>query len=153
MADRHRRFLEEVTLLISEPERDAFLALTQPHQRDRFMQRFWQVRDPFPQTARNEFKDRWESNAELARARFADLSDPRAQVVLFFGEETRTLRTTCSDVVLPVEIWYFDGAERRRRVHRGVPPPGRRRRPVEPASRIEGSGARRSSTCSTTAST
>ncbi len=73
--------------------------------------RFWQVRDPFPQTARNEFKDRWEANAEVARARFADLSDPRAQVVLFFGEETRTLRTTCSDVMLPVDIWYFDGGE------------------------------------------
>jgi VWFA-related protein len=111
MADRHRRFLEEVTLLISDPERDTFLALTQPHQRDRFMQRFWQVRDPFPQTARNEFKDRWEANAEVARARFADLSDPRAQVVLFFGEETRTLRTTCSDVLLPVDIWYFGGAD------------------------------------------
>ncbi len=31
--------------------------------------------------------------------------------MLFFGEESRTLRTTCSDVLLPVDIWYFDGAE------------------------------------------
>jgi VWFA-related protein len=106
--ERHRRFLEEVTLLISPMERDAFLALNQPHQRDRFVQRFWQVRDPFPQTARNEFRDRWEANAELARARFTDLSDPRAQVILFFGPESRTLRTTCSDLLESIEIWYFE---------------------------------------------
>jgi VWFA-related protein len=110
LAERHRRFLEEVTLLISAPERDAFIALSQPHQRDRFVQQFWKARDPFPQTARNEFRDQWEANAELARSRFDDLSDPRAQVLLFFGEESRTLRTTCSDIMESVEIWYFDGA-------------------------------------------
>jgi len=110
LADRHRRFLEEVTLLMGELERDAFLGLEQAHQRDRFVERFWRARDPFPKTGRNEFRDRWEANAELARARFADLSDPRAQVVLFFGEEARTLRSTCSDVLTSIEIWFFDGA-------------------------------------------
>ncbi|HVR30912.1 MAG TPA: VWA domain-containing protein [Thermoanaerobaculia bacterium] len=111
LLERHQRFLEEVSLLVSEPERRAFLELTQPHQRDRFIQRFWQARDPFPQTARNEFRDRWEANAELARARFVDLSDPRAQVILFFGEESRTLRSTCSELLTPIEIWFFDGVE------------------------------------------
>jgi Ca-activated chloride channel family protein len=110
LAERHQRFLEQVTLLISEPERDAFLALTQPHQRDRFMQRFWLARDPFPQTGANEFREQWEANAEVARARFADLSDPRAQVILFFGEESRTLRSTCSEVLGAIEIWFFEGA-------------------------------------------
>jgi VWFA-related protein len=111
LTERHRRFLEEVTLLISDLERDAFLAVKQAHQRDRFVQRFWQVRDPFPQTGRNEFRDRWEANAEVARARYEHLSDPRAQVVLFFGEEGRTLRTTCSDILTTLEIWYFDGGD------------------------------------------
>ena len=77
MADRHRRFLEEVTLLISDPERETFLALTQPHQRDRFMQRFWQVRDP-PADRATSSRARWEANAEVARARFVDLRSARA---------------------------------------------------------------------------
>ncbi|MEE2776604.1 MAG: VWA domain-containing protein [Acidobacteriota bacterium] len=105
---RHRAFLEEVTLLIGEPEREAFLGLREGYQRDRFLDRFWQVRDPFPQTARNEFRDRWEANAEAAGARFDDLSDHRAQMILFFGEESRSFRALCSDVLEPIEFWVFD---------------------------------------------
>ncbi|MDX1385274.1 MAG: GWxTD domain-containing protein, partial [Thermoanaerobaculia bacterium] len=108
LPERHRHFLEEVTLLITDAEREVFVGLGQDHQRDRFISRFWQVRDPFPQTERNEFRDTWELNAELARARFGDLSDYRAQMILFFGEESRTFRTTCSQVLRPLEIWYFD---------------------------------------------
>ena len=33
---------------------------SQMPQRDAFIRRFWGVRDPFPQTARNEFQERWE---------------------------------------------------------------------------------------------
>ena len=108
LAERHEEFLEAVALLIADEEREAFLELGQEHQRDRFIKRFWQVRDPFPQTARNEFRDNWEENRELAKLRFDDLSDPRAQMILFFGEEKRSFRTTCSETLRPLEIWYFD---------------------------------------------
>jgi VWFA-related protein len=112
LSPRHEEFLEEVTLLITEIEREAFLAQSQDHQRDRFVDRFWRARDPFPQSARNEFRDVWNENAESARARFGDLSDHRAQMILFFGEEKRTFRSTCSELLAPIEIWYFGGFER-----------------------------------------
>ena len=82
---RHRVFLEEVDGLIGDEERSAFLGLSRNYQRDRFVDRFWRVRDPYPQTPRNEFRDRWEANAEIAHSRFEDLSDPRAQMILFFA--------------------------------------------------------------------
>lgn len=105
---RHRLFLEEVDGLLGDEERSAFLGLSRNYQRDRFIDRFWRVRDPYPQTPRNEFRDRWEANAEIAHSRFEDLSDPRAQMILFFGPEKRSFRTVCSDLLAPLEIWYFD---------------------------------------------
>ncbi|MBV8200206.1 MAG: hypothetical protein JOZ15_06245, partial [Acidobacteria bacterium] len=43
---KYRTFLEEVAPLISEHERAVFLSLTRDYQRDDFIQRFWDVRDP-----------------------------------------------------------------------------------------------------------
>ena len=108
LAQRHRRFLEEVDLLIGAEERQAFLSLSQDYQRDRFLRRFWRVRDPFPRTPRNEFRDLWEENAKVARLRFDDLSDVRAQMILFFGPEKRSFRVSCTDLLQPLDIWYFD---------------------------------------------
>src|SRR6185295_1069850 len=42
LAPRHQRWLEDVALLISEPERQGFVSLKQDYQRDAFIRRFWQ---------------------------------------------------------------------------------------------------------------
>src|SRR6202521_4422119 len=60
LAPKYRAWLEEVAPLISERERQVFLSLTRDYQRDDFIQRFWDVRDPFPETPRNELRDAWE---------------------------------------------------------------------------------------------
>src|ERR1041384_1068192 len=83
---RYRTWLEDVALLISPKEKAVFLALKKDYQRDTFMRRFWEVRDPFPQTPQNELKVRWEQRAEVARARFGNLTDDRARMILFNGE-------------------------------------------------------------------
>jgi hypothetical protein len=46
------------------------------------MRRFWEVRDPFPQTPQNELKDRWEQRIAIARARFGGITDDRARMLL-----------------------------------------------------------------------
>ena len=43
-------------MLITQAERDAFLALGKDYQRQAFIDAFWHARDPYPQTARNEFR-------------------------------------------------------------------------------------------------
>ena len=40
------------------------------YQKRLFINRFWQVRDPFPDTPENEFRDAWERRVELAHERF-----------------------------------------------------------------------------------
>jgi Ca-activated chloride channel homolog len=111
LAARYGTWLEDVALLISPQERTAFLTLGKDYQRDAFIRRFWEVRDPFPQTGRNEFKERWETRAEAARQRFGNLTDDRARMILYNGEPAHILQARC-EVLLPLEIWDYPGTER-----------------------------------------
>ncbi len=108
---RFATWLEDVALLIGPKEREAFLALGKDYQRDAFIRRFWQVRDPFPQTPRNELQERWEKRVEVARERFGNLTDDRARMVLYNGEPAHVLQARC-EVLLPLEIWDYPGTER-----------------------------------------
>lgn len=110
MSSRHQAWLKEVAALINEEEETVFLSLTQDYQRDAFIRRFWQVRDPFPQTARNEFQERWEANRELARQLFTNAeNDDRARMLGFCGEPVQRLKIRCSDYLKRLELWRYEG--------------------------------------------
>ncbi|HVR11209.1 MAG TPA: VWA domain-containing protein [Thermoanaerobaculia bacterium] len=112
---KYRTWLEEVAPLMSERERGVFLSLTRDYQRDDFIQRFWDVRDPFPQTPRNELRDAWEERLKAARERFGNVVEDRARVLLIHGEPGHVFHSHCPDVVLPLEIWSYDHTPRIRR--------------------------------------
>jgi Ca-activated chloride channel family protein len=109
LAPRYREWLDEVALLITPKERETFLGLQKDYQRDTFERRFWEVRDPFPQTPANEFKDRWDQSSAIARKRLGNLTEDRAHMVLFNGEPREVFPVRC-DVLMPLEIWSFAGA-------------------------------------------
>jgi VWFA-related protein len=101
-----------VALLVSGEERAAFLALRRDYQRSAFIERFWQARDPFPETTRNEFRDAWEERVAKARDRFPDLGEDRARVLLLLGEPGDVLKPGCRSVLRPLEIWRYGGPSR-----------------------------------------
>ncbi|HEX5761094.1 MAG TPA: VWA domain-containing protein [Thermoanaerobaculia bacterium] len=109
---RYQQWLAEVAPLLDEKERAAFLGLAQDYRRDAFIRQFWQVRDPHPETARNELAEDWKERAQLARDRFESLDDERARVLLFLGEPGGRFEVRCSEVLLPLEVWRYSGAER-----------------------------------------
>jgi len=105
----HRRFLEEVAVLLSDAEREAFLGLTKDYQRSSFVEHFWRVRDPFPETARNELRDAWEQRLEIAKTQYESLSDARAEALLLYGEPDDVNEVRCSSVLKPLEVWHYRG--------------------------------------------
>lgn len=109
---RHKKFLEEVAPIMDEQERTAFLSLRQEYQRDAFVQRFWQQRDPYPKTAVNELRTAWEERARLAKEKFGNLTEDRAKMTLFHGEPAEVLRSPCTDILSSMEIWYYPGTDR-----------------------------------------
>jgi Ca-activated chloride channel homolog len=111
LSQRHRAWLEEVSVLMTPKEREVFVALRKDYQRDAFIRRFWEVRDPFPKTALNEFQQRWEDRARKAKERFGDLTGDQARMMLLNGEPAEVLKASC-DILFPLEIWSYPGSDR-----------------------------------------
>lgn len=110
---RYQRWLEDVALLIGPVEREAFLGLTEDYQRDHFIRRFWQVRDPFPQTGVNEFQQSWEQRAASARQLFDGLEGDAPLMLLLVGEPARRERLLCTEVMEAIDVWFYpDGSDR-----------------------------------------
>ncbi|HXO40267.1 MAG TPA: GWxTD domain-containing protein, partial [Thermoanaerobaculia bacterium] len=115
LAPKYRVWLDEVAALISERERQVFLSLTRDYQRDDFIQRFWDVRDPYPETPRNELRDAWEERLKLAQERFGNVVEDRARMLLIHGEPVHVFHSRCLEVVQPLEIWAYDRTPQVRR--------------------------------------
>ncbi|HEV8631536.1 MAG TPA: GWxTD domain-containing protein, partial [Thermoanaerobaculia bacterium] len=107
LAEKYRQFLDEVSVLISDEERGAFLALEEDYQRDAFIDRFWRSRDPYPETARNELKDKWQARLDEARSLFGSLEDERAHFLLLNGPPEGRVEVRCAGVIWPTEVWYY----------------------------------------------
>ncbi|HEX9943918.1 MAG TPA: VWA domain-containing protein, partial [Thermoanaerobaculia bacterium] len=99
-------WLDEVGSLITPREREVFLGLADEADRQAFIQRFWQVRDPYPETDRNEARERWEARLHDARRRWSDPRDDRARVFLVSGEPSSTFETRCAGA--PLEVWAYE---------------------------------------------
>lgn len=108
---KYRTWLEDVAALMSAKEREVFLGVPRDYQREAFIRRFWQVRDPFPQTARNELEERWEERVRVAREKFGGLSEDRARMLLINGEPKEVFQVRC-ELLLPMEIWSYPGTDR-----------------------------------------
>ncbi|HEX4964417.1 MAG TPA: VWA domain-containing protein [Thermoanaerobaculia bacterium] len=103
--DRFRDWLESVDPLVTQRERDAFVNLATDADREAFVQRFWEVRDPYPETPRNEARERWESRLEDVRRRWGGTRDDRARVFLLNGEPDSVLAAQCDGKLL--ELWNY----------------------------------------------
>ncbi len=110
--DSFAAWLEEVESLLTERERQAFAELARDYQRRLFINRFWQVRDPFPETPQNEFRDTWELRVDLARERFGGLAGQRAQAMLLIGPPDRILPSACAHLLRSMEIWVYGSTPR-----------------------------------------
>jgi len=112
LPEPYRKWLEEVDVLLTDEEREAFLKIEQDYQRDAFIERFWQARDPYTDTGRNELRDRWNDRVQQARQLFGSLKEDRSRMLLLNGPPDGSIKPRCSQVLWPLEIWFYDGSER-----------------------------------------
>ncbi len=104
---RHREWLEAGAPLITRDERIAFLKLGRDYQRDAFVERFWRMRDPYPQTARNELKERFDQMVELVKNVYGTYEDDRARILLVHGRPQGGFQVRCTTIRIPIEVWAY----------------------------------------------
>jgi len=99
-------WLDDVDPLITPREREVYLSLKTPADREAFVQRFWQIRDPYPETPRNEARERWEERLRDAKGRWSDPRDDRRRVFLLNGEPGEVFQSRCAGETL--QVWTYE---------------------------------------------
>ena len=107
LAPKYQQWLQSVELLITDDERKSFLDLEEDYQRDAFIDKFWRSRDPYPETARNELKDKWDARIEEAQSVFGSVDDERAHFMLLNGPPSARIVARCATVTWPAEVWFY----------------------------------------------
>ena len=72
MSDAHKKWLtNDVAPIITKAERLAYLALKTPEERENFIETFWGLRDPNPDTEENEYREEYYERIAYANEHFA----------------------------------------------------------------------------------
>jgi len=123
--DVYKKWLtEDVSVLITKPERDAFNKLTTDAERENFIQTFWDRRDPDPDTEVNEFREEYYERIAYANEHFASgipgWRTDRGRIYITWGKpdsvESHASGGTYdrpvyegggSTTAYPFETWYY----------------------------------------------
>jgi GWxTD domain-containing protein len=115
LTDAHQKFLDIVYWIISDYEKTAFLSLKTNEDRDRFIDAFWENRDPTPGTKQNEFREEHRARWEYATKQFGrDTSIPgwktdRGKVYILLGKPQFIKRNPSPFELYPNELWQYSG--------------------------------------------
>ncbi len=111
----HQKFLDLVHWIMSDYERDAFLSIEKEEDRARFIDIFWENRDPTPGTVQNEFKEEHIKRFEYANKFYgretamAGWRTDRGRVYILMGKPDYTKRIPAHFDVVPMELWHYVG--------------------------------------------
>ncbi len=111
LPEQYRAWLEDVQFIIGKEERELFLELEKDYQRDAFIERFWKVRDPYPGSTRNEFRDEYQERLAWVHSRYEGVIDERARILLTNGLPTEIIVPRCTPYLYPTEVWYYEGSD------------------------------------------
>ncbi len=118
LSPKHKKWLEEeVVYIISDDEKKVFQSLTTDEDRDKFIQRFWELRDPTPGTEQNEFKDEHYKRIEWANQHFSGewgndgWRTDRGKIWIILGKPASRAYFTSGGQMYPIELWFYSTDE------------------------------------------
>jgi GWxTD domain-containing protein len=113
---KYRKWLEEeVVYIITPKEKEVFLQLETDQQREKFIEAFWKVRDPNPNTPENEFKAEHYRRIQYANRNFGKEAPGQGwrsdmgRIYIILGEPKTIDKFENLTEVKPTIIWFYDG--------------------------------------------
>ncbi|HTP43833.1 MAG TPA: GWxTD domain-containing protein [Candidatus Acidoferrum sp.] len=110
----YREWLDrDVAYIITKEERDTFLRLTTDEARDKFIDRFWAIRNPDPGSPSNTYKDDIYARIAYADANFSTGSGgegwrtARGQTYITLGPPQQREKHYGAGNMRPFEIWFY----------------------------------------------
>lgn len=116
LPERHKKWLEEEVLyLITSLEKEVFLKLESDRERDKFIEAFWNQRDPTPGSPDNEFRTEHYRRINHANHFFGRTAPmpgwrtDRGEIYIILGEPNDVTRFTGETQVYNTEVWFYQG--------------------------------------------
>ncbi len=117
LSPQYQRWIDrDVAYIITKEEADEFRRLTSDEERDRFIQNFWEVRNPTPGAPTNPYKDEIYRRIQYANENFG----PRhgdvgwrtdmGRVYITLGEPQQRAKYYEMSQTRPMEIWFYQNA-------------------------------------------
>jgi GWxTD domain-containing protein len=115
MSLEHQEFFNYAQYLFTKNERKIFRSLSTDEARARFIKNFWEIRDPTPYTANNEFKLEMEQRYEYVTKYLKEGPIPgwktdRGRIYLMLGPPTAQQQDMQADYMNRASYvqWYYD---------------------------------------------
>lgn len=110
------KMFKEIKYIAIKSEIDDFEKLDNLESKREYLFNFWRLRDPDPNTARNEYKDDYMRRVEYANQHFgAGLREgyrtDRGRVYLTYGEPDQKDYYPSEPNMKPYEVWFYNGIE------------------------------------------
>lgn len=106
---RYRTWLtDEVNYIISNDEKDAFLQLPNDEERNKFIEHFWELRNPTPGTPDNAYKDDIYRRLEYAKTYLHGVHTDMGRIYITLGEPKQRGKYYGRSEVRPMEIWFYE---------------------------------------------
>ena len=119
LAPHYREWLtKDVAYIISNQEKEAFLALPNDETRDQFIERFWEVRNPTPGSPDNAYKIEHYRRLEYANQYFGHMTHTEGwrtdmgRVYITLGEPQQRNKLLGLQKITPMEIWFYQNTNR-----------------------------------------
>lgn len=113
---QYRKWLqEEVVYIITPKERDVFLQLESDREREIFIEAFWRVRNPNPNSTENAFKKEHYRRIQYANQWYGKESPgggwrtDMGRIYIMLGEPRSIDKFENLSEIRPVIIWFYDG--------------------------------------------
>jgi GWxTD domain-containing protein len=108
LPDRYRTWLQdEVCYIISNEEKDAFLKLSTDQERDQFVQRFWEARNPTPGTPDNAYKQDIYERIAYAKQYLDGVHSAMGQIWVTLGKPQQRAKYYGRADIRSMEIWFY----------------------------------------------
>jgi len=112
-----KEWLREVEPIITKAEKSVFESLRTEEDKMRFINSFWKVRDPDPQTRQNEYKLEYYRRLNYVKNHFRSTRSDQGRIYMILGEPAERNSYSGSEQVVDSEVWTYYGEERP-----GLPP-------------------------------
>jgi GWxTD domain-containing protein len=105
---------QDVVYIITDEERKAFLALTSDDERDKYIDTFWDIRNPLHGSDRNPYKEEHYARIEYANKNFGHESTTpgwmtdMGRAYILFGMPTSRDPFVGYSQIYPMELWFYD---------------------------------------------